>query len=96
VTPDNVGDKVHLRVELQGLFRLPRSNGMLFSIRGYLASLNDLATHPRWAKRLHRVLSTLPNELAEYKGLVRYRQTAIDWLAKFDDGADLGTGTQPE
>lgn len=69
---------------------------MLFSIRGYLASLNDLATHPRWAKRLHRVLTTLPNELAEYKGLVRYRQTAIDWLAKFDDGADLGTGTQPE
>ena len=26
VTPENVGDKVHLRVELQSLWRLPRSN----------------------------------------------------------------------
>lgn len=95
VTPDNVGDKVHLRVELQALFRLPRSNGMLFSIRGYLASMNDLATHPRWAKRFHRVLSTLPNELAEYKGLVRYKPTTIEWLSKFDDGEVLPGGTQP-
>lgn len=96
VTPDNVGDKVHLRVELQALFRLPRSNGMLFSIRGYLASMNELATYPRWAKRFHRVLSTLPNELAEYKGLVRYKPTTIEWLSKFDDGEVLPAGTQPE
>lgn len=96
VTPDNVGDKVHLRVELQALFRLPRSNGMLFSIRGYLASMNELATYPRWAKRLHRVLSTLPNELAEYKGLVRYKPTTLEWLSKFDDGEVLPAGTQPE
>lgn len=96
VTPDNVGDKVHLRVELQALFRLPRSNGMLFSIRGYLASMNELATYPRWAKRLHRVLSTLPNELAEYKGLVRYKPATIEFLSKFDDGEVLPAGTQPE
>jgi hypothetical protein len=96
VTPDNVGDKVHLRVELQTLFRLPRSNGMLFSIRGYLASMNDLSTYPRWAKRLHRVLSTLPNELAEYKGLVRYKPATLEWLSKFDDGEVLPAGTQPE
>ncbi|AOF80482.1 hypothetical protein BSY238_2321 [Methyloversatilis sp. RAC08] len=96
VTPDNVGAKVHLRVELQTLFRLPRSNGMLFSIRGYLASMEELATYPRWAKRLNRVLGSLPNELAEYKGLVRYRQTTLDWLARHDDGAPLAVGTQPE
>ncbi len=96
VTPDNVGPKVHLRVELQTLFRLPRSNGMLFSIRGYLASMEELATYPRWASRLNRVLGSLPNELAEYKGLVRYRQTTLDWLARHDDGAPLAVGTHPE
>lgn len=95
VTLENAGDKVHLRVELQALFRLPRSNAMLFSIRCYLASLAELATCPRWAARLHRVLCTLPPELAEYKGLQRYRAAAIQWLAEHDDGRDLTPGTQP-
>ena len=47
VTPQNVGDKVHLRVELQGLWRLPRSNGIVFSVRGYLISMRELATIPK-------------------------------------------------
>lgn len=96
VTPENAGDKVHLRVELQALFRLPRSNAMLFSIRCYLASLRELATYPRWAARLHRVLSTLPKPLEEYKGLTRYRPLAVQWLAAHDDGRELALGTQPE
>ncbi|WP_028310920.1 heme-dependent oxidative N-demethylase family protein [Derxia gummosa] len=96
VTPENVGHKLHLRVELQSLFRLPRSNGMLFSIRGYLASMEDLATQPKWAARMHRVLKTLPAPLIEYKGLGRYRQTAIDWLAQHDDGRALSAGTAAE
>jgi len=37
------------------------------------------------------VLATLPNEIADYKGLTRYRQMTIDWLAKYDDGAPTST-----
>jgi hypothetical protein len=83
-------------VELQALFRLPRSNGILFSVRCYLANLNDLATYPRWGKRLGRVLKTLPPPLVDYKGLTRYRDTAVAWLEAKDDGAALASGTQPE
>ncbi len=86
VTPENVGDKVHLRVELQTLFRLPRSNGIVFGIRGYLINMNELATNPLWAKRFHRVLKGLHPELAEYKGLT-YKDVTVDWLSKYDDGA---------
>lgn len=86
VTPENVGDKVHLRVELQTLFRLPRSNGMLFGIRGYLISMNELVTNPLWAKRFHRVLKGLHPELAEYKGL-SYKDITVEWLSKYDDGS---------
>ncbi len=96
VTPENVGDKVHLRVELQSLFRLPRSNAIMFSIRCYLISMNELATYPRWAKRFHRVLRDLHPDLAEYKGLVKFREMTVKWLSKFDDGADLGIGTHSE
>ena len=84
VTPQNVGELVHLRVELQLLARLPRSNGLLFGIRTYLISLNELVTNPDWARRLHRVLKALPEPIANYKGLARYRQTVIDWLAPYD------------
>src|SRR5713226_5367646 len=82
ITPQNVGKKLHLRVELQTLFRLPRSNAILFGIRAYLASLEELARVPKWGRRLHRVLRDLHPELAGYKGLIRYREAAIDYLAR--------------
>jgi hypothetical protein len=93
LTPENIGRKLHLRVELQTLWRLPRSNALLFPIRCYLASLDELVRVPKWGKRLHRVLSTLPPQLAEYKGLTRYLPTALDYLAAHDDGAPLPVGT---
>lgn len=86
VTPENVGDKVHLRVEMQGLFRLPRSNAIVFSIRAYLIKINELVTNPAWAKRLHRVAKSLPPELIDYKGLTRYQPMLVDFLSKYDDG----------
>ena len=86
VTLDNAGRKVHLRVELQTLFRLPRSNAILFGIRCYLASLEELASNPAWGQRLHRVLRDLPQALVEYKGLSRYRDAAVAWLAPHDRG----------
>ncbi|MBF8289505.1 MAG: hypothetical protein HW391_473 [Chloroflexi bacterium] len=96
VTPDNVGEKVHLRVELQSFWRLPRSNAIVFPIRCYLISMNELVTIPKWGRRLHRVLDTLPRELADYKGISRYRQTTVDWLAQFDDGAPTSAGFFPD
>ena len=80
LTEDNAGELVHLRVELQLLARLPRSHGMLFGIRTYLISLQDLATNPAWARRLHGVLSTLPPPIVEYKGLSRTRGPILAWL----------------
>lgn len=96
VTPENVGDKVHLRVELQGLWRLPRSNAILFSIRCYLIKMQELVTVPKWGRRLPRVLATLPPEIADYKGLSRYREMTIDWLKKYDDGAPTSPGGGPD
>jgi hypothetical protein len=86
LTYDTIGRLLNLRVELQTLFRLPRSNGMLFGIRTYLICLNDLVTNPLWAKRTHRVIRDLPPELIDYKGLSRYHGLAVEWLSQFDDG----------
>ena len=59
VTPENVGNKVHLRCELQSLWRLPRSNAILFVIRCYLVKMEELVTVPKWGRRFHRVLRDL-------------------------------------
>ncbi|SHL67580.1 heme-dependent oxidative N-demethylase family protein [Phytopseudomonas punonensis] len=87
VTADNVGSLVHLRVELQHMARLPRSNAVLFSIRTYLISMNELVSNPVWARRLHRVIRDLPDPIADYKGMTRYRKTLVDWLSQFDSEA---------
>ena len=96
ITPQNVGDKLHLRVELQTFFRLPRSNALLFGIRAYLASIDELARVPKWGRRLHRVLRDLRPELAGYKGLTRFRDTAVAHLAGYDDGAETSKGIAPD
>lgn len=86
VTAENAGSLVHLRVELQTLFRLPRSNGILFGVRVYLLRLDELVQNPVWARRMHRVLKTLPAELADYKGMTLFRDHAVQWLSAHDDG----------
>ncbi len=93
LTMENIGRKLFLRVELQTLFRLPRSNGVLFGVRCYLISLEDIVRVPNWARRAHRVLRTLPPELVDYKGMTRYRDLAVSWLSQHDDGASTVGGT---
>jgi|TARA_B110000908_G_C10217511_1_gene433541 hypothetical protein len=92
VTPENIGTKQHLRVELQSFFRLPRSNALVFPIRCYLCSFDDLMTKAKWGRRLHRVIRDLPDELATYKGFIDNRQMMLDYLSKFDDGLPTSDG----
>lgn len=81
VTDENVGDLVFLRVEDQRLFRLPRSNGILFSLHTHLISLRELSENPQWARQLCRVLQDAPDYMSEYKGYHPYRDTMIAYLS---------------
>lgn len=72
--------RLHLRVEVQHMIRLPRSAALLFLIRTHLLPLVDIAKVPAWRKTLGHVLAELPEDMAEYKGIIRYRKAASDWL----------------
>jgi hypothetical protein len=96
LTPENIGSKQHLRVELQTFFRLPRSNALVFPIRCYLISFQDLVTIPKWGRRLHRVVRDLPVELATYKGFIDNRPLMLEYLEKFDDGLSTSPGVWPD
>jgi hypothetical protein len=78
--PQLLGDRLQLRVEVQHLIRLPASGAGLFLIRTSMLSLRELATVPEWAQRFHEVLTELPDDMVDYKGLTRFRDVAVDWL----------------
>jgi len=96
VTDQNAGQKMHLRVELQALFRLPRSNAIAFSIRCYLIRLEDLVKVPKWGRRLHRVIRDIHPDLAAYKGFLRNRDHIATWLSAYDDGQPTSAGWWPD
>ena len=96
LTPETVGNRMHLRVELQTLFRLPRSNAIVFPIRCYLIKFEEIATQPKWARRLHRVIRDIPDALATYKGFLRNKPMMVDYLAQFDDGTPTSPGWWPD
>ncbi|WP_339226177.1 DUF3445 domain-containing protein [Oceanobacillus sp. FSL K6-2867] len=80
ITVDNAGQIVHLRVETQGLFRLPLSNGILFSIHTHLIPFEELIKNNLWMHRTYNVIKELPNDLAEYKGFISFRDTILKYL----------------
>ena len=96
LTPGTIGQRMHLRVELQAFFRLPRSNALAFLIRCYLIKFDELVTVAKWGRRLHRVIRDLPEELAAYKGFLRNRPLMVDWLSRYDDGAPTSPGGWPD
>lgn len=93
--PRDFGRRLFLRTEFQQLHRLARSNAMLFCIRHYMISMEQLLLVPKWARRLHRVLATLDPGTERYRAMTN-RQDVMDWLAPHDDGAPTTPGRGPD
>lgn len=77
---DEFGRVVHLRTEVQHLIRLGESGAVLFLIRTYMLPLAEIAAIEPWRARLAAVLADLPDDMADYKGVISYRDRAVEWL----------------
>ncbi|WP_404446422.1 DUF3445 domain-containing protein [Sutcliffiella horikoshii] len=86
VTVENAGEFVHLRVEVQKLFRLPRSNAILFTIHTHLLSLEKLMEVPEWKRQFYQILVELPSHIAEYKGISLYKDKVLAYIEKKGEG----------
>lgn len=80
VTHENVGEFVHMRVEDQKMFRLPESNGLLFSIHTHLLPMNELIKNREWTERFYRVLIDFPDDIASYKGYLPSKEKVANFL----------------
>lgn len=82
VNKDNVGELVHLRVEVQNLFRLPKSNGILFTIHSHLLSLEKFVSKREWLEQFYFLIRELPDHIIDYKGLSLYKDAVEAYLEK--------------
>ncbi|MBM7693626.1 hypothetical protein JOC77_003070 [Peribacillus deserti] len=80
VTRENAGEFVYLRVEVQKILRMPRTNGILFTIHTYLLSLDEFCQNRKWLEQFYSILSELPEYIAEYKGLSMYKDQVLQYL----------------
>lgn len=73
-------DRLWLRVERQGLRRLPRTGAIVFAIRTRQWRVDTLAQHPEHAAGLAASLRSTPDDLAAYKGVAGIRADLLTWL----------------
>ncbi|GBQ31242.1 heme-dependent oxidative N-demethylase family protein [Gluconacetobacter azotocaptans] len=77
---DDFADVFHMRVEVQHLVRLPESGAIVFLIRTYLLPLADILTVPGWRTQFASVLTHLPDDIIQYKGLATLRPRLLAHL----------------
>ncbi|MEY2741264.1 MAG: hypothetical protein RL283_1366 [Actinomycetota bacterium] len=70
-----------IRMERETLRRLPRTGGVLFTIRGFQQPLRDyVARGPEVARTLRALVARLPEDVARYKSVFAYRDAVLAWL----------------
>lgn len=80
VTKENAGELVHFRVEVQKLFRLPKSNGILFTIHSHVLPLKKFIQHRPWLEQFYAILKELPEFIYDYKGISLFRVQVLEYL----------------
>jgi hypothetical protein len=73
-------EEVWLRVEYQALVSLPQTAGVLFGIRLAIHPLGDILREPEISQRLSRALKTMPEPVAQYKGIAAARARLVSFL----------------
>jgi dimethylamine monooxygenase subunit A len=82
LTTDNIGERLHFRVERQTLNVLPHTRHILFTIHTYMATLADVCVNATWRRNLRGWIETAPPEWIEYKGITPYLGALTLFLAE--------------
>ncbi len=77
-------DELWIRMERQTLRRLPKTGGILFTIRGYQQPLPDyLSRSKQIAQDTRTLVERLPDDVAQYKSVLKYRPAIMTWINQF-------------
>jgi len=70
----------HFRSERQSLRRLPRSGGVVFTIRTYFEPITKVAQEPGVPGRLASAVRSWGEDVSKYKGRDRYGEVLLEYL----------------
>ena len=77
-------DELWIRMERQTLRRLPKTGGILFTIRGYQQPLPEyLSRSKKIAQDTRTLVERLPEDVAQYKSVLKYRPAIMNWINQF-------------
>ena len=77
-------DELWIRMERQTLRRLPKTGGILFTIRGYQQPLPEyLSRSKQIAQNTRTLVERLPDDVAQYKSVLKYRPAIMTWINQF-------------
>ena len=77
-------DELWIRMERQTLRRLPKTGGILFTIRGYQQPLPEyLSRSKQIAQDTRTLVERLPDDVAQYKSVLKYRPAIMAWINQF-------------
>src|SRR3954468_3802732 len=72
----------YFRSERQSLRRLPRSGGVVFTIRTYFHPITEICNEPYVPGRLASAIRSWGDDVGRYKGRERYEDTLLEYLDK--------------
>jgi len=85
------------RSERQSLRRLPRSGGVVFTIRTYFHPITEIAQQPYVPGRLASAIRSWGEDVARYKGRERYQDVLLEYLdARHQEQLDTGLDVTEE
>ncbi len=80
LAPPFAADEAWIRIEDQVLYRLPKTQALLFGIRLVNVSLAELKKFPDAQAGLHRAIATMPEDIADYKNVTDGREHLLTLL----------------
>ena len=80
ITARNAGARCFLRVERQTFSRLPRTGGVLFTIRTYNTPVSEVAADPARRRRFTAVVRGIPPATRGYKGMAPFADALLRYL----------------
>ena len=77
-------NELWIRMERQTLRRLPKTGGILFTIRGYQQPFPEyLSRSKQIAQDTRTLVERLPDDVAQYKSVLKYRPAIMNWINQF-------------
>lgn len=78
--PAKSAEKLYFRSERQSLRRLPKSGGIVFTIRTYFCPISELCQEPHVPRRLLNAVESWSEDVKEYRGYYKFKDALLPYL----------------